>query len=122
MSSKKFNLEGMGPNSLKNGDLKYSLSVQISVAFFKKAVNYFEDKDYLKCLISLDSAIRYNLINPGYHIFKALVLGPVMGRYNFAIKEVEKVLCLDPHSKKIYELKKELLRLQFNNKIYNYFT
>ncbi|GAG36324.1 unnamed protein product [marine sediment metagenome] len=111
----------MDPNSLKNGDLKYSLSVQISVAFFKKALDHFENKDYLKCLISLDSAIKYNFFNSTYYIFKALVLGVFIGRYNYAIEEVEKALILDPHSENVNKLKKELLRLQFNNDVCNYY-
>lgn len=118
----KFNLEGVGPNSLKKGFMNHSLSVQISVAFFNKALNHFKDEDYLECIKSLDSAIKYNLINQVCYIFKSLVLGLVMGRYGFAIDEVDKVLHLDPHSENIYKLKKELLRLQFNNNFYNYFV
>lgn len=117
----KFGLEGVGPSSLKKGVMNHSLSAQISIAFFNEALNQFKDKDYFECIESLNSAIKYNLINPTYHIFKALVLGFALGRCDFAIEEIDKALRLDPHSEKINKLKKELLRLQFNNNIYNYF-
>ena len=118
----KFNLEGVGPNSLKKEIMNRSLSVQISVAFFNKVLSQFKDKDYLECIKSLDSVIKYNLINTICYIFKTLVLGLVMGRYGYVIDEIDKSLRLSPHSENIYKLKKELLRLQFNNNFYNYFV
>lgn len=117
----KIDLEGVGPNSLNKGVMNHSLSAQISIAFFNEALNQFKDKDYFECIKSLNSAIKYNLINPTYYLFKAIVLGFALGICDFAIEEIDKALSLDPHSEKIIKLKKELLRLQFNNKIYNYF-
>lgn len=119
--NKKINLEGVDPNSLKNGIKTHSLSVQISIAFFRRALHFFKQKRYIECISALDCTIKYDIFNSIFYSFKGLVLGIILGKFDYAIEEVEKALLLNPHSKNAYELRKELLRLQFNDNNYNYF-
>ncbi len=98
--------------SIRNHETLHNLNVQVSIAFFKEALLNFEHKEFLSCIQTLNKAIKYNPFEGLFFSFKSFILGVFLKEVDEALKEIEKALTLNPHSKHDITLKKTFLRYQ----------
>ena len=116
MGYKKFS---NGKHSLSTLNKK-NLDTLLSTAFFRKALTYFEERNYLECLASLDKLKRYNNSFEAIYFLKAIILGLILKDFNKAIEEINAGISLNPNSEKFISLKGKILNLQYREN-YNYF-
>jgi tetratricopeptide (TPR) repeat protein len=110
-------MRGYLSNSFLNST---SLSKELSFAFFQEALKLFKKGKYLDCLKTLDIVIKYNSTYEAIYSLKALIFRLILGDFKVAIKELNQALLINPNSKKLITLKRQIHELE-NNQLYNHF-